>query len=83
MDKDDQEIVSYALSWRPYGGPPRSEVLVNFGMTLNRFHSRVHEILSPNPDDDSKTERQKSRVRGALHIDVMRDAPIRLNPPRM
>ena len=40
-----RDLVDFARSWAPYGGPPSDETLVRFGMTRLRFDRAVWESL--------------------------------------
>ena len=38
-------MVAVARMWAPYGGATEEEILVNFGMTPDRFLERLLQIL--------------------------------------
>ncbi|MDT2006399.1 hypothetical protein FXW78_20005 [Rhodococcus opacus] len=43
--KEVEDILAFARSWAPYGGPPEEETFINFGMSTERFAERVRQIL--------------------------------------
>jgi hypothetical protein len=45
IDRADHELLTFAISWLPYGGGPEDEILVNFGMTTQRYLSRLREVV--------------------------------------
>ncbi|MFE3254144.1 hypothetical protein ACFXPS_30370 [Nocardia sp. NPDC059091] len=45
MDSDEQQLIEFALTWQPFGGPPSEEVLTTFGISVPMFRHRVRRIL--------------------------------------
>ncbi len=45
IDRADHELLTFAISWLPYGGGPEDEMLVNFGMTKRRYLNRLREVV--------------------------------------
>jgi hypothetical protein len=41
----DQQMVTFAYRWMPFGGTADDEILAEFGLTPVRFYLRVIEIL--------------------------------------
>jgi hypothetical protein len=46
MDRFDREILDFARSWAPYGGPPADQVMAEFGMTRDQLFERLRRIIS-------------------------------------
>lgn len=46
IDQFDWEIVSFVVSWHPYGGPPEGEPLRQFGMTPSRLLQRFEHVVT-------------------------------------
>ncbi|RZL77029.1 MAG: hypothetical protein EOP32_26555 [Rhodococcus sp. (in: high G+C Gram-positive bacteria)] len=51
LPRESDELIRFALSWIPYGGPPSDEVIVRFGMTTARFSEALRQAISL-PDCD-------------------------------
>lgn len=49
------ELVRFALSWLPFGGPPGDEILVRFGMSRDRFCEQLELALGVIDLDDELT----------------------------
>lgn len=45
IDRADHDLLTFAISWLPYGGGPEDEMLVNFGMTKRRYLNRLREVV--------------------------------------
>jgi hypothetical protein len=45
IDRADHDLLTFAISWLPYGGGPEDEILVNFGMTKRRYVNRLREVV--------------------------------------
>lgn len=45
MDPYDQELLSFARRWEPFGGPSNADIFIEFGMTPERFSHRLDELL--------------------------------------
>ncbi|MFE5703837.1 hypothetical protein [Rhodococcus koreensis] len=43
--------MSFAAVWGPYGGPPREEVFVRFGLSLSQFFDRLRDVLAMGQSD--------------------------------
>jgi len=48
MDREDHELLTFAVSWLPYDGPPSDELLVRFGMTRERYLTRLRQTVDEN-----------------------------------
>lgn len=44
MHADDDQIITFALRWQPYGGPRREDIFVTYGITPREFDHRLREI---------------------------------------
>jgi len=44
-ESESEDLVAFARMWAPYGGATEEEILVNFGMTPDRFLERLLQIL--------------------------------------
>jgi len=45
LERFDRDLLTFVLSWAPYGGPPDDECLIQFGMSANRVRQRCHELI--------------------------------------
>jgi hypothetical protein len=45
MDRDDHDLLTFAIRWLPYGGGPDDEILINFGSTRQRYLHRLRETV--------------------------------------
>ena len=41
----DAEILTFAVRWIPYGGPPAEDVFVTYGLTYEQFRTRIAEAV--------------------------------------
>ncbi len=41
IDREDHQVLAFAVMWLPYGGPPGEETLVRFGLTRDRYLDRL------------------------------------------
>ncbi|RYF46178.1 MAG: hypothetical protein EOO27_39945 [Comamonadaceae bacterium] len=64
-----EQLFHFAQAWAPYGGAPREEILVRFGMTPARFAERLREALSEIPCGPETRRRMHaiSAVEGDIH----------------
>lgn len=46
IDRSDRDLLTFAVSWLPYGGPPEGEILVQFGLTKEMFPDRLRETVN-------------------------------------
>ena len=46
LDRFDRDLLTFMLSWAPYGGPPDSECFVEFGMNAERVLQRCMQVVS-------------------------------------
>jgi hypothetical protein len=45
LERFDRDLLTFVLSWAPYGGPPDDECLIQFGMSAKRVRRRCHELI--------------------------------------
>ena len=45
MNREDNELLEVAAQWAPFGGASAGDVFETFGMTLDRYHRRLRQIL--------------------------------------
>lgn len=45
LDVESQRLLEFAAVWAPYGGTSEEDILVNFGMTTDRFVERLWQVL--------------------------------------
>ena len=43
IDRADHELLTFAISWLPYGGGPDDEILVNFGLSKQSYLDRLRD----------------------------------------
>ena len=55
MQTLDEQMIGFAISWAPYGGPPNDEVFVRFGLSRTRYLTRLKQICA---ESDSVMTRQ-------------------------
>ncbi len=46
LDRFDRDLLSFVVSWAPYGGPPDNECFVEFGMSADRLRQRCVQVVS-------------------------------------
>ncbi|GFG51486.1 hypothetical protein [Mycolicibacterium agri] len=46
IGREDHELLTFTVSWLPYGGPPSDELLVRFGLTRERYLSRLRRAVA-------------------------------------
>jgi hypothetical protein len=45
VERDDHYLLTFAISWLPYGGGPEDEILIRFGLDRTRYLARVLETV--------------------------------------
>jgi hypothetical protein len=45
ISRVDHDLLNFAISWLPYGGGPDDEILINFGLTRQRYVQRIRELV--------------------------------------
>jgi hypothetical protein len=45
LDRFDRDLLTFMLSWAPYGGPPTDECFVEFGMDAERVRERCMQVV--------------------------------------
>jgi hypothetical protein len=45
IDREDHELLTFVISWLPYGGVRDGDVFVRFGLTGQRFPVRLRETV--------------------------------------
>jgi hypothetical protein len=45
LDRDEHDLLVFAIQWLPYGGGPVDEIFIQFGMTPQRFRERLQDII--------------------------------------
>ena len=45
LDRFDRDLLTFLLSWVPYGGPPENECFVEFGMNVDRLRERCAQVV--------------------------------------
>lgn len=60
MNREEKDLVRFAARWAPYGGAPASDVFETFGMTLDRYHGRLRQILGTDETGPPPIERSTS-----------------------
>src|SRR5690242_18544761 len=59
LDRFDRDLLSFMVSWAPYGGPPDNECFVEFGMSADRVRERcVHVVSTARAADCADEERE-------------------------
>jgi hypothetical protein len=43
---ESEELIRFAYTWAPYGGPPEEELLVKYGMSQPRFVNQLWQTIS-------------------------------------
>lgn len=70
INREDHEVLTFAVMWLPYDGPPGDEILVRFGLTKDRYMDRLRQTIDEH--------------RGQIHPDTaarllrLCDGPIRM-----
>ena len=44
MDSDDDQVLTFAQRWQPYGGPRREDIFITFGITPREFDDRLRAV---------------------------------------
>lgn len=72
LDRFDRDLLTFMLSWAPYGGPPTDECFVEFGMDAERVRERCMQVIcTARPADFGDTE----------HSLLLRASRLLLGPP--
>lgn len=45
IGRRDHDLLTFAITWLPYGCPPVDEVLIKFGLTPERYRVRLREAI--------------------------------------
>jgi hypothetical protein len=45
LDRFDRDLLTFMLSWAPYGGPPNDKCFVEFGMDAERVRERCMQVV--------------------------------------
>jgi hypothetical protein len=45
IDRDDHDMLVFAVRWLPYGGGPDDEILITFGMTPERYRQCLRDVV--------------------------------------
>jgi hypothetical protein len=48
ISREDNDLLTFAVNWLPYGGGPEDEILVTFGLSHQRYLDRVREAVERN-----------------------------------
>jgi hypothetical protein len=82
LERFDRDLLTFVLSWAPYGGPPEDECLIQFGMSAKRVRRRCHELIcKARPHEYEAPETQLLlRVSRAAGVDQRRTASPKLRP---
>ena len=82
LERFDRDLLTFVLSWAPYGGPPDDECLIQFGMSAKRLRRRCHELIcTAKPHEYEAPETQLLlRVSQAAGVDRPRAASPKLRP---
>ncbi|QTJ70381.1 hypothetical protein HYG77_33065 (plasmid) [Rhodococcus sp. ZPP] len=51
MNAEDRQLIQFAANWAPFGGAPPGEIFVTFGMSVDRYQSRLRHILHTREGD--------------------------------
>jgi hypothetical protein len=46
VDREDHELLTFAISWLPYGCGPDEDILVRFGLTRARYLARLFDVVT-------------------------------------
>jgi hypothetical protein len=84
LERFDRDLLTFVLSWAPYGGPPDDECLIQFGMSAKRVRRRCHELIcTAKPHEYEAPESQLLlRVSRAAGVDRRATANGRADPMR-
>jgi hypothetical protein len=63
LDHFDRDLLMFILSWAPYGGPPDSECLVEFGMSAGRLREKCVQVVSTTRSVDCDDEERELLLR--------------------
>jgi hypothetical protein len=56
LDAVDRELLTFFLSWRPYGRPPAEDILPRFGFLSDELEPRVRAVVMANRDRNLHTD---------------------------
>jgi hypothetical protein len=45
VNRDEHDLLTFAIQWIPFDGGPADEIFIRFGMTPERFRERLHEVI--------------------------------------
>ncbi|MFE2997212.1 hypothetical protein ACFXG4_19630 [Nocardia sp. NPDC059246] len=80
MNSGEQQLIDFALTWQPFGGPPSEEVLTIFGISVPMFRHRVRRILITQGPVGTEPFRRHARSALASYLTLRERAQPR--PPR-
>ncbi|ANS32527.1 hypothetical protein R1CP_39720 (plasmid) [Rhodococcus opacus] len=66
LTSDECWTIEFAIRWAPFGGSGPGELMVNHGVTRDRFIELLQTALAPKPRDLCKIRAQKRRLSTAL-----------------
>lgn len=72
LDRFDRDLLTFILSWAPYGGPPNDECFVQFGMDVERVRERCMQVVCT---------ARPSNFGDADHSLLLRASRLLLGPP--
>ena len=75
MDSFDAAILEFARRWSLFGGPRSEDVLVEFGMTTDRYDEHLTRIHDEGPRDLPADERAEHRDRQSNNPPEQRRRP--------
>lgn len=86
IDREDHELLSFAVSWLPYGGGPSDEILIRFGLTKERYLMRLRRIVDEHrdhihPDTAARLREDCDAAHRAPHAEG-REAQLSSAPPQ-
>ena len=81
LDRFDRDLLTFVLSWAPYGGPPDSECFVEFGMNAERVRERCLEVVCTaraieHNDEERSLLVNAAQLLGAIQRDSRSIAPV-------
>ncbi|MFD1812542.1 hypothetical protein [Rhodococcus gannanensis] len=65
----NRALVTFAVMWAPFGGSPREDLLVTFGVSRSRFLALLSAALTPDGREERRVQDLKSALRDDLALE--------------
>ncbi|AQT83089.1 hypothetical protein B1R94_24925 [Mycolicibacterium litorale] len=63
MDRFERDLLTFLLSWAPYGDPPGTDCFLQFGMSTERLRERCLQVVCTTRPTDLRDPERSLLVR--------------------